>query len=161
MSITKISGQFGDFSTTRVVLVSSRFNELVVKGLVDGAIETLRRFGVEDAHMLQVEVPGALEIPLAAREAIDYFAADAVIALGAVIRGETAHFDYVCAESAAGLSRVSAESGLPVINAILTVDNLEQALARAGSKAGNKGSEAAQVALEMVDLSRQLTQAAP
>ncbi len=161
MSINKIIGQFGDFSTTRVVLVSSRFNELVVKGLVDGAIEALRRFGVEDAHMLQVEVPGALEIPLAAREAIDYFAADAVIALGAVIRGETAHFDYVCAESAAGLSRVSAESGLPVINAILTVDNLEQALARAGSKAGNKGSEAAQVALEMVDLSRQLTQAAP
>ncbi len=161
MSINKIIGQFGDFSTTRVVLVSSRFNELVVKGLVDGAIEALRRFGVEDAHMLQVEVPGALEIPLAAREAIDYFAADAVIALGAVIRGETAHFDYVCAESAAGLSRVSAESGLPVIDAILTVDNLEQALARAGSKAGNKGSEAAQVALEMVDLSRQLTQAAP
>jgi len=106
---------------------------------------------------LQVEVPGALEIPLAAREAIDCFQADAVIAAGAVIRGETAHFDYVCAESAAGLSRVSAETGLPVINAILTVENLEQALVRAGSKAGNKGSEAAQVALEMVDLSRQLS----
>jgi len=157
MSITKISGQFGDFSTTRVVIVSSRFNELVVKGLVAGAIDTLRRFGVEDEHILQVEVPGALEIPLAAREAIDCFQADAVIAAGAVIRGETAHFDYVCAESAAGLSRVSAETGLPVINAILTVENLEQALVRAGSKAGNKGSEAAQVALEMVDLSRQLS----
>jgi len=157
MSITKISGQFGDFSTTRVVIVSSRFNELVVKGLVAGAIDTLRRFGVEDEHILQVEVPGALEIPLAAREAIDCFQADAVIAAGAVIRGETAHFDYVCAESAAGLSRVSAETGLPVINAILTVENLEQALARAGSKAGNKGSEAAQVALEMEDLSRQLS----
>ncbi len=157
MSITKITGRFGDFSSARIVIVSSRFNELVVRNLSEGAMETLGRYGVEEKNLLHVEVPGALEIPLAAREAIDYFQPDAVIATGAVIRGETAHFDYVCAESASGLSRLSADTGLPVINAILTVENLQQALERAGSKAGNKGSEAALVALEMIDLSRQLS----
>lgn len=152
----KITGRFGDFSGTRVVIVSARFNQLVVDNLVSGARETLARYGVAAENQLWLEVPGALEIPLAARQAIDAFDAHAVIALGAVIRGETSHFDIVCGESAAGLSRLAAAAGIPVINGILTVENTQQALARAGGKAGNKGSEAAQVALEMVDLSRQL-----
>ncbi len=156
MNIKIISGRFGDFSRTRVVVVSARFNELVVKHLTDGAIETLLRYGVSEHHLLHVTVPGALEIPLAARQAVASFQADAVIAVGTVIRGETTHYESVCTESAAGLSRLSADAGVPVINAILTVETMDQALARAGGKAGNKGREAAEVALEMVDLARQL-----
>ncbi len=156
MPVHKISGRFGDFSSTRVVLVSARFNECVVRQLSAGAIETLIRLGVKEEHIWHVEVPGALEIPLAARQAASRFQADAVIATGAVIRGESAHFDIVCHESAAGLSRLSADTGIPVINAILTVESLSQAQERAGGKAGNKGSEAAHVALEMVNLGRRL-----
>lgn len=137
-------------------LVVSRFNDLLTARLADGAVDCLTRHGATDDHLLTVKVPGAWELPLAAKKLAASGKVDAVIALGVLIRGATPHFDYIAAEAAKGLAQVSLESGVPVSFGVLTTDTLEQALERAGSKAGNKGWQAAQAAIEMVRLYRAL-----
>ncbi len=148
----------GDFSAAdaRFALVASRFNGFVVDKLVDGARDALRRHGVAEQNCTLVWVPGAWELPLAAQRAASSGRFDAVVALGAVIRGGTPHFDYVAGECAKGLGQVQAGSGVPVAFGVLTVDTIEQAIERAGTKAGNKGADAAMTALEMVSLLRHL-----
>lgn len=136
-------------------IVVARFNEFVVDALLSGAIDQLRRHGVDNKSIEIVRVPGAYEIPFMAQVMADNGRYDAIIALGAVIRGSTPHFDIVAGESAKGLSNVSAKSGLPVINGIITTETIEQAIERSGTKAGNKGAEAAVVAIEMVSLIEQ------
>jgi len=143
-----------DASKLKVALIVSRFNELVAKGLVDGAVDCLTRHGAKETNINLIKVPGAFEIPLIAQKiAKDY---DAVICLGAVIRGSTPHFEYVASEAAKGIAKVSLDTGVPVIFGILTTDNLEQALERAGAKPGNKGFDAAMAAIELANLSKEL-----
>jgi len=132
----------------------SRFNSFIVDSLLDGALDTLRRHGVEDKDIEVVRAPGAYELPLVVQRMAAAKRYDAIIALGAVIRGGTPHFDYVAGECTKGLSQVSLGSGIPVAFGVLTVDTIEQAIERAGTKAGNKGVEAALSAIEMVDLLR-------
>jgi len=136
----------------RYGIAVARFNGFVVESLVDGAIDTLIRHGVDDGDIEVTRVPGAFELPLIAQAMAKSGKYDAVIALGAVIRGSTPHFDVVANESAKGLSTVALQTGKPVINGILTTDSIEQAIERSGTKAGNKGAEAASTALEMVSL---------
>lgn len=143
-----------DASKLKVGIVVSRFNELVSKGLLDGALDCLKRHGAKEANLSVVWVPGSLEIPLVAKKIAKKY--DAVICLGAVIRGATPHFEYVASEAAKGVAKVSLESGVPVIFGILTTDNLEQALERAGAKPGNKGFAAALSAIELANLSEEL-----
>ncbi len=140
----------------RLVILAARFNELVVRSLVDGAVDALRRHGVADADIHVVRVPGAFELPLAAKRLAGLRRYDGIVALGAVIRGQTPHFDFVCGECAAGLNRVSLEHGLPIGFGVLTTDTMDQALDRAGGKAGNKGADTVLATLEMVTLLRQL-----
>ena len=148
----------GDFRSQKVVvgLLAARFNGFIVQSLLDGAIDALRRHADVAADYDVVYVPGALELPLAAQAMAKTGKYDALIALGAVIRGSTPHFEIVSAESAKGLAAVSMSRNIPVINAVLTTNTIEQAIERAGTKAGNKGSEAAMGALEMISLLRQL-----
>ena len=141
----------------RFCVIAARFNEAIVDRLLGGAIDTLTRHGADDSQVHVVRVPGAFELPLAAHEAARGRQYDAIIALGTVIRGATPHFDYVCGEAASGLNRVSLEYGLPVAFGLLTTDTVEQAVERSGTKAGNKGADAAMTAIEMVNLLRQLT----
>lgn len=136
----------------KFAIVAARFNQFVVEQLVSGARDALRRHGVEDGDVTMVWVPGCFELPVAAKRLAGRTSIDAVIALGAVIRGETAHFDYVAGQCAAGLQQVMLELETPVAFGVLTCDNTEQALARAGIESGNKGQDAALTALEMVDL---------
>lgn len=136
----------------RVAIVAARFNSFVVDKLVSGALETLREQGVPDTQVLLVRVPGAFELPLIVQELAANSDCDAVIALGAVIRGDTPHFDFVAGECARGLSQVALDTGVPVAFGVLTCDTAEQALERAGGKAGNKGVDAAMTALEMANL---------
>jgi 6,7-dimethyl-8-ribityllumazine synthase len=133
-------------------VVVSRFNDFISSKLVEGAMDALKRHGVNEDDVTLVKVPGAFEIPIAAKKltAADDF--DAIICLGAVIRGATSHFDYVASEVAKGIAIVSLESSIPVTFGVLTTDNLEQAIERAGSKAGNKGWDAAMAAMEMASL---------
>ena len=140
----------------RFVIVSARFNELIVARLVEGALDALRRHGAADQDIHVVRVPGAFELPLAVRRLARTKRYDGIVALGAVVRGQTPHFEYVCNECAAGLTRVSQEFEVPVGFGVLTCDTVDQALDRAGSKAGNKGADAAMATLEMVNLLRQL-----
>lgn len=142
-----------DVGDARVVIVASRFNSFVVDRLVTAAEQTLQEHGVVADRITLLRVPGAFELPLAARELAERRGYDAIIALGAVIRGETAHFDYVCSEAASGLMRVSLDYGLPIGFGLLTVENEAQALARASDE-DNKGRDAAQAALEMLALQR-------
>jgi len=144
----------GDFMPThaRYGIAVGRFNGFVVESLVDGAIDTLLRHGVDADDIEVTRVPGAFELPLIVQAMAQSAKYDAVIALGAVIRGSTPHFDVVANESAKGLSTVALQTGKPVINGILTTDSIEQAIERSGTKAGNKGAEAASTALEMVSL---------
>jgi 6,7-dimethyl-8-ribityllumazine synthase len=148
----------GDFRTPkgRFGLVASRFNAFIVEHLLQGALDGLKRHGVNDDHIDVIHVPGALEIPLVARRLASSGKYAAIVALGAVIRGETTHFDVVANESAKGVAQASLETDVPIINAILTTDTLEQAVNRAGAKQGNKGFEAAVAAIEMVNLLDQL-----
>ncbi|GED58483.1 6,7-dimethyl-8-ribityllumazine synthase [Brevibacillus formosus] len=139
----------------RVGIVAGRFNELIVSKLVGGALDALKRHGVEDEQVDVAWVPGAFEIPLIAKKMAESGRYDAVVTLGAVIRGSTPHFDYVCNETAKGVASLSLSTGIPVIFGVLTTDNIEQAIERAGTKAGNKGWEAATAAIEMANLSRQ------
>jgi len=140
----------------RFACIAARFNDFVVEPLLQGAVDTLRRHGVAAASIDVVRVPGAFEIPLAVRKLAATGRYDALIALGAVIRGDTAHFDYVAGECASGLARVALETGLPVAFGVLTTDTVEQATDRAGGKDGNKGADAALTAIEMANLLRQL-----
>jgi 6,7-dimethyl-8-ribityllumazine synthase len=144
----------GDFTggEGRYALVVGRWNSFVVEHLLAGALDTLRRHGVGDGQITIVRAPGAFEIPLVCRKVAQKGAVEAIIALGAVIRGGTPHFEYVAGECTKGLAMVSMEFGIPVAFGVLTVDTIEQAVERAGTKAGNKGEEAALSALEMVSL---------
>ncbi len=150
-----VEGNFSA-STARVTIVVARFNGFIVEGLLSGAVDTLNRHGVAENHITIVRVPGAFELPLVVRRVARQKTSDAIIALGAVIRGSTPHFDYVAGECAGGIARVALEEDLPVIFGVLTTDTIEQAIERSGTKAGNKGSDAAMSALEMVSLLRQL-----
>ncbi|HVM02414.1 MAG TPA: 6,7-dimethyl-8-ribityllumazine synthase [Acidimicrobiales bacterium] len=145
----------------RVALACARFNDLVTERLLSGARDGLVRHGVDEGSLIVVWVPGAVELPLAAQRLAVSGEVDAVIALGAVIRGATDHHTHVGGQCAAGLQRVALDTGIPVSFAVLTTDTLEQALERAGAKSGNKGYGAAESALEMVDLLRQLPKRAP
>jgi 6,7-dimethyl-8-ribityllumazine synthase len=144
----------GDFSavTGRYAIVVARFNSFLVESLVDGAVDTLKRHGIGESDIQIYRVPGAFEIPLVVDKLAAAGGHDAIIALGAVIRGSTPHFDIVAGESASGLSRSMLRHGMPIINGILTTDTIEQTIERAGTKAGNKGAEAAMGAIEMVSL---------
>lgn len=140
----------------RVAIVCGRFNDLITERLLSGARDALRRHGVDDASVTVAWVPGAFEMPLAAARLASSAAYDAVVCIGAVIRGATDHYVHVATQCAAGIQRAQLDSGVPVVLGVLTTDTVEQALERAGAKAGNKGFDAAVAALEMVDLLRQL-----
>ena len=142
----------------RFAILAARFNEFIVEQLVRGAIDTLRRHGAASEQIHLVRVPGAYDLPLVARKLALSGHYDAIVALGAVIKGATAHFDYVAGECASGLARAAQESGVPVAFGVLTTDSVEQAIERAGCKAGNKGSDAALTALELANLLRQIEQ---
>ena len=136
----------------RYVLVVARWNSFVVEHLLEGALDALRRHGISDDQMHIVRVPGAFEIPIACQKLAQRHDCDAIIALGAVIRGGTPHFEYVAGECTKGLAQVQMDTGKPIAFGVLTVDSIEQAVERSGTKAGNKGAEAAMSALEMVSL---------
>jgi len=144
----------GDFVTVsgNYALVVGRFNSFVVESLLEGAIDTLMRHGIKDDQIDIIRVPGAFELPLAVKKVADKGKYSAIIALGAVIRGGTPHFEYVAGECVKGIAQVALDSSIPVSFGVLTVDTIEQAIERSGTKAGNKGSEAALSAMEMVSL---------
>jgi 6,7-dimethyl-8-ribityllumazine synthase len=156
MSIQQIEGQLHQGNEGRYAILVGRFNSFVVESLVDGALDTLRRHGVADERITVVRAPGAFELPVVAKKLAASEQYDAIIVLGAVIRGGTPHFDYVAGECAKGLGVVGLEYGLPVIFGVLTTDSIEQAIERAGTKAGNKGNDAALAAIEMVSLFKAL-----
>ena len=145
-----------DAAGLRIAVVAARFNEEVVARLIAGALEALARQGADPERIELVRVPGAFDLPPVVRRLAGAGRCDAIVALGAVIRGETAHFDYVAGECAAGLARVASETGVPVAFGVLTTDDEEQALARAGGASGNKGAEAALAAVELANLMRRL-----
>jgi len=148
----------GDFSaaTAKFTIVVARFNGFVVESMLKGAIDTLKRHGVSEENISVVRVPGAFEMPLATKRVAQSKSCDAIITLGAVIRGGTPHFDFVAGECASGIARISLEENLPIAFGVLTTDTIEQAIERSGTKAGNKGADAAMSALEMVSLMRKL-----
>ncbi|HAN80657.1 MAG: 6,7-dimethyl-8-ribityllumazine synthase [Gammaproteobacteria bacterium] len=152
-----IEGKYTD-ADGRYAIVAGRFNQFVVDSLVEGAIDALIRNGVSEDQIKVVRVPGAYEIPLIAQAVAEKGDVDAIVAVGAVIRGSTPHFDYVAGESAAGLSKVQLDTGVPCAFGVLTVEDIEQAFERAGTKAGNKGAEAAMVAIEMVSVLKQISE---
>ncbi|ART63965.1 6,7-dimethyl-8-ribityllumazine synthase [Kushneria marisflavi] len=153
--IAQLEGRFNEIDG-RYVIVVGRFNHHVVDSLVEGAVDALVRHGVDDANIDILHVPGAWELPLAVKRALTRIQPDAVIALGAVIRGGTPHFEHVAGQCNAALNRLQLDFDTPIANGVLTVNSIEQAIERAGTKAGNKGFEAAMAAMEMVSLLRQL-----
>lgn len=140
----------------RFAIVASRFNEFITNKLIGGALDALRRHGVKDENIELVWVPGSFEIPLLAKKMAELKRFDAVICLGAVIRGDTPHFEYVSSEVSKGIANVSLKTGVPIIFGVLTTDTIEQAIERAGTKAGNKGFDAAVTAIETANLIKQL-----
>ena len=140
----------------RIAIVAARFNDFIVDRLMGGAVDCLLRHGADKAALTIIRAPGAFELPLICKRLAESGQFDGIVALGAVIRGSTPHFDYVAAEVSKGLAQVSMEYGVPVAFGVLTVDSIEQAIERSGTKAGNKGAEAALSALEMVSLLAQL-----
>ncbi len=140
----------------RVAIVVARFNTFISERLLEGALDALRRHGARDEDLMVSRVPGSFELPLVVKKLAQSGKYDAVIALGAVIRGSTPHFDFIAAEATKGLAQASLESGLPVAFGVITTDTIEQAIERAGTKAGNKGWDAALSAIEMVNLLRQV-----
>ena len=155
MSLKTLEGALR-VSNARFCLVVSRFNSFVVESLLAGAVDALKRHGAEESDLTIVRVPGAFEMPLAIERVAAGGGCDAIVAIGAVIRGGTPHFEYVAGECVKGMAHVSLKHGIPVSFGVLTVDTIEQAIERAGTKAGNKGAEAAMSAIEMVNLLRQL-----
>ncbi len=153
--VIEIEGQL-QVRGARVALLVARFNSFVVESLLSGALDCLKRHGAEEQDMTIIRVPGAFEMPLVAKQLAASKKYDAIIALGAVIRGGTPHFEYVAGECTKGLASVGMEFNLPIAFGVLTVDSIEQAIERAGTKAGNKGVEAAMSAIEMLDLMKKL-----
>ncbi len=143
-------------NSARFAILVTRFNSFITDSLLEGAIDTLKRHGISESQMDIIKVPGAFELPMVAGQLVKSDQYGALIALGAVIRGGTPHFDYVAGECAKGLGQISMNSGVPIAFGVLTTDSIEQAIERAGTKAGNKGAEAAMTALEMVNLMNQL-----
>ena len=141
---------------TRVGIIAARFNEFITSKLLSGALDTLKRHNVEEEDIHVAWVPGAFEIPLIASKMAESGKYDAVICLGAVIRGAPSHYDYVCNEVSKGIAQVSLSTGIPVMFGVVTTENIEQAIERAGTKAGNKGSDCAESAIEMVNLIREM-----
>lgn len=156
MAIQTYEGHFTTVDDARFALVVGRWNSFVVEHLLEGALDFLRRHGVQDTQLEIIRAPGAFEIPLVCQRLAAGKRYDAIIALGAVIRGGTPHFEYVAGECTKGLAQVSLAHDVPIAFGVLTVDTIEQAIERAGTKAGNKGAEAAASALEMVNLLAQL-----
>ena len=154
--INVINGKLVAPEGMKAAIVASRFNEIITGKLLDGAVDGLTRHGVEEDNITAVWVPGAVEIPSIASKLARSGHSDAVICVGAVIRGQTTHYDYVCSEVSKGIAQVSLQTGVPVMFGIVTTENIEQAIARAGSKAGNKGYDCALGAVEMVNLGREL-----
>jgi 6,7-dimethyl-8-ribityllumazine synthase len=152
MSIQVIEGVLNQGNEGKYAVLVGRFNSFIVEALLDGALDTLKRHGVDDKNVTIIRAPGAWELPLVAKKLAASGKYDAIIALGAVIRGGTPHFDFVAGESAKGLGVVGLEYNLPVIFGVLTTDSIEQSIERAGTKAGNKGADAALTAIEMVNL---------
>ena len=150
-----IEGDLRANTATYAILVT-RFNSFITESLLEGAKDALIRHGISENQLTIIRIPGAYEMPLVAQQCAKSGKYDAVIALGAVIRGGTPHFDYVAGECAKGLGQVSLDSGVPVSFGVLTTDSIEQAIERAGTKAGNKGAEAAMTALEMINLMKQI-----
>jgi 6,7-dimethyl-8-ribityllumazine synthase len=140
----------------RFAIIVSRFNDFIGSKLVEGALDALKRHGADEKQISVYKVPGAFEIPMTAKKIVKTDKYDAVICLGAVIRGATPHFDYVAAEVSKGIAAVSLDSSVPITFGVLTTDNLEQAIERAGSKVGNKGWDAAMAAMEMVNLYKEM-----
>lgn len=155
-SINLVEGKVVAKKGMKVGIVASRFNEIIVNKLLGGAVDGLVRHGVEEDNITAAWVPGAFELPLIAKKMAESGKYDAVICVGAVIRGDTSHYELVCNEAAKGVAQVSLASGVPVLFGIITTENIEQAIARAGSKAGNKGYDCALSAIEMVNLIDQL-----
>ncbi len=155
MTVKTIEGGL-TIHSVRVCLVAARFTSFIVEHLLAGAEDVLKRHGAEDSDLTIVRVPGAFEMPLALEKIAASGDYDAIVALGAVIRGGTPHFDYVAGECVKGLAHVTLKHGVPIAFGVLTVDTIEQAIERAGTKAGNKGAEAALSAVEMVNLLRQI-----
>lgn len=154
-----IEGKLQVAPSSRFAIVAGRFNSFITEQLVEGAIDTLVRHGADPGKISVVKVPGAWEIPLACARVAKAKKVDAVIAVGAVIRGGTPHFDYVAGEVSKGVAQVAMTSAVPIAFGVLTTDSIEQAIERAGTKAGNKGAEAALAAIEMVSLSEALSDA--
>lgn len=154
----KVKTTEGDLAVrdARFTIVASRFNDFIVESLIKGAVDCLCRHGANETDIELVRVPGAYEMPLAADKIASRRNCDGIVALGAVIRGATPHFDYVAGECTSGLAAVSRQHGMPIGIGVLTTDTIEQAIERAGSKAGNKGEEAALAVIEMVNLLRKL-----
>jgi len=151
--VHEIIGNF-DGSRVRAGVVVARFNSIITERLEEGALDALRRHGVGEDRIVVVRVPGAFEIPTVARALLDAGRVDGVVGLGCVIRGETAHYDYMCEAAIGGLAAIGRETGRPVTCGVLTTETLEQAFQRSGGKLGNKGFEAAQALLECLDLAR-------
>ncbi|MBK8169187.1 MAG: 6,7-dimethyl-8-ribityllumazine synthase [Sandaracinaceae bacterium] len=158
-AIKQIEGAFEVAKGTRFAIVAGRFNSFITDHLVAGAVDALRRHGVKDSQIVIAKTPGAFEIPLACRRFAASGKVDAVIALGAVIRGSTPHFDHVAGEVSKGCAQVMLTTGVPVLFGVLTTDTIEQAVERAGTKAGNKGWDAAMGAIEMVSLDKSFSAA--
>jgi 6,7-dimethyl-8-ribityllumazine synthase len=140
----------------KFAIAASRFNDFISGRLIDGAVDTLVRAGADEKDIVIYKVPGAFELPLAAKKLAKSARFDAVICLGAVIRGATPHFEYVSAEVSKGIASVGLDSEMPVVFGVLTTDTIEQAIERAGTKSGNKGADAAMAAIEMVDLFKKM-----
>ena len=143
-------------NSEKFCIIIARFNEFIGSKLLSGAIDELRRHGVDENNIEVVWTPGAFEIPIVAKKCAQSGKYNAIITLGAVIKGSTTHYDYVCAEVSKGVASVGLDTGVPVIFGVLTTDNIEQAIERAGTKSGNKGSDAAKSAIEMANLLKQL-----
>lgn len=154
--INLLEGKLVAPSGMKVGIVASRFNEIIVNKLLNGAVDGLVRHGVSDKNITAAWVPGAFEIPVIAQKMAESGKFDAIIAVGAVIRGATSHYDYVCAEVSKGVAQVGLKTGVPVLFGVITTENIEQAIERAGSKAGNKGYDCALSAIEMVNLVKKL-----
>ena len=153
--ITMVEGEL-QYKEGNFAILSARFNSFIVDSLESGAIDALKRHGVPESNITIAKVPGAYEMPLAIQQMAQSGKYDAIIGLGAVIRGSTPHFDFVAGEASKGMANVSLDHNIPVINGVLTTNSIEQAIERAGTKAGNKGAEAAITAIEMVNLLKKL-----